>query len=59
MSKESKVKLELDIRSALELLQILDSSVANYSIEHAPERIVRLREVIDDLDKALENSIQS
>lgn len=57
MSKENTVKLELDIRSALELLQVLDTSVANYSIEHAPERIQRLRVVLSDLDAALEKTI--
>lgn len=58
MSREKKVKLELDFQSALELLQVLDSSTANYSTDYAPERIVRLREVINQLDSKMEQSIR-
>lgn len=57
MTKEKQVTLKLNVKSAFEVLQVLDSSVAGYSQEHAPERIVRLREVMDQLDKELEKAI--
>jgi hypothetical protein len=57
VTKELKVTLNLDIRTALEVLQVLDSATAGYSKEYAPERIVRLREVIEQLDIELEKVI--
>jgi hypothetical protein len=57
MSKELKVNLKLDIRTALEVLQILDGATAGYSREYAPERIVRLREVMEQLDTELEKVV--
>ena len=57
MSKELKVNLKLDIRTALEVLQILDGATAGYSREYSPERIVRLREVMEQLDTELEKVI--
>jgi len=57
MTKELKVTLNLDIRTALEVLQVLDGATAGYSKEYAPERIVRLREVIEQLDIELEKVI--
>jgi hypothetical protein len=40
-----------------EVLQVLDNATAGYSNEYAPERIVRLREVMWNLDKELEKHI--
>ena len=57
MTKELKVNLKLDIRTALEVLQVLDGATAGYSKEYAPERIVRLREVMDQLDTELEKVV--
>ena len=57
MTKESKVNLNLDVRTALEVLQVLDGATAGYSKEFAPERIVRLREVMEQLDTELEKVI--
>jgi hypothetical protein len=57
MTKELKVNLKLDIRTALEVLQVLDGATAGYSKEFAPERIVRLREVMEQLDTELEKVI--
>jgi hypothetical protein len=57
MTKELKVNLKLDVRTSLEVLQVLDSVTAGYSKEYAPERIVRLREVMWNLDKELEKHI--
>jgi hypothetical protein len=57
MTKELKVTLNLDVRTALEVLQVLDGATAGYSKEYAPERIVRLREVMEQLDTELEKVI--
>jgi len=57
MTKELKVNLKLDIRTALEVLQVLDGATAGYSKEFAPERIVRLREVMEQLDTELEKVV--
>jgi hypothetical protein len=57
MTKELKVNLNLDVRTALEVLQVLDGATAGYSKEFAPERIVRLREVMEQLDTELEKVI--
>jgi hypothetical protein len=57
MTKELKVNLKLDIRTALEVLQVLDGATAGYSKEFAPERIVRLREVLNQIDTELEKVI--
>ena len=57
MTKELKVNLNLDIRTALEVLQVLDSATAGYSKEYAPERIVRLREVLNQIDTELEKVV--
>jgi hypothetical protein len=57
MTKELKVNLKLDIRTALEVLQVLDGATAGYSKEYAPERIVRLREVLNQIDTELEKVV--
>jgi hypothetical protein len=57
MTKELKVSLNLDVRTALEVLQVLDGATAGYSKEYAPERIVRLRETMNQIDTELEKAI--
>jgi hypothetical protein len=57
MTKESKVNLNLDVRTALEVLQVLDCATAGYSKEFAPERIVRLREAMNQIDTELEKAV--
>ncbi len=57
MSKEKQVTLKVDTKTAVDLLHILDISTSGYSKEFAPERIIRLRQVIDNLDKELEKSL--
>jgi hypothetical protein len=57
MTKQIKVNLKLDVRTALEVLQILDGSTAGYSKEFAPERIIRLREVMNQIDTELEKVV--
>ncbi len=57
MTKENLVKIKMDVKTSLEVLQVLDGATAGYSAEYAPERIVRLREVMWNLDKELEKHI--
>ncbi len=57
MTKELKVNLNLDVRTALEVLQVLDGATAGYSKEFAPERIVRLCEAINQIDTELEKVV--
>ena len=57
MTKELKVTLNLDVRTALEVLQVLDGATAGYSKEFSPERIVRLREVLNQIDTELEKVV--
>jgi hypothetical protein len=57
MTKELKVTLNLDVRTALEVLQVLDGATAGYSKEYAPERIVRLREAMNQIDTELEKVV--
>ena len=57
MTKDNQVKIKMDVRTSLEVLQVLDNATAVYSKEYAPERIVRLREVMEQLDIELEKVI--
>jgi len=57
MTKEKKVTIKMDVRTTLEVLQILDGATAGYSREYAPERIARLREVMEQLDTELEKVV--
>jgi hypothetical protein len=57
MTKDTQVNLKLDVRTALEVLQVLDGATAGYSKEFAPERIVRLREAMNQIDTELEKAI--
>jgi hypothetical protein len=49
MTKETQVTLKMNVRTLLEVLQVLDNATAGYSKEYAPERIVRLREVMEQV----------
>ena len=57
MTKETQVTLKMNVRTSLEVLQVLDGATAGYSKEYAPERIARLREVMEQLDTELEKAI--
>ena len=57
MTKDLKVTLNLDVRTALEILQVLDGATAGYSKEFSPERIVRLREAMNQIDTELEKVV--
>ena len=57
MTKENQVTIKMDVRTSLEVLQILDGATAGYSKEYSPERIIRLREVMEQLDTELEKVV--
>jgi hypothetical protein len=57
VTKENQVTIKMDVRTSLEVLQVLDGATAGYSKEYAPDRIVRLREVMEQLDTELEKVI--
>lgn len=56
MSKKT-VTLKLEPKTAVEVLLVLDSATQGYSQEFPPERITRLREVIQTLDQELEKVV--
>jgi hypothetical protein len=57
MTKENQVTIKMDVRTALEVLQVLDGATAGYSKEFAPERIVRLHEAMNQIDTELEKAV--
>jgi hypothetical protein len=57
MTKENQVTIKMDVRTSLEVLQVLDGATAGYSKEYAPERIARLREVMEQFDTELEKVV--
>ena len=46
----SKIKLQLDDLEVQDVLQVLERAVAGYSDNHVPERVARLRTVIQKLN---------
>lgn len=54
---ENQITIQLETRTAIELLLVLDTATQGYSKEFAPERVVRLRKLMKDLDGELEKSI--
>lgn len=50
MTKEKKVTIKMDVRSAAAVRQVLFDAQKGYSLEHTPERVVDIRTVIQDID---------
>jgi hypothetical protein len=50
MTKEKKVTLKVDVRTAAVVRQVLFEEQRGYGLEYTPERIVDIRSVIQDLD---------
>ena len=50
MTKEKKVTLKVDVRTAAVVRQVLFEAQKGYGLEYTPERIVDIRSVIQDLD---------
>ena len=56
----SKVTLELDVRSAAAVRQVLFDAQKGYSTGvDCPERVFEIREVITDLDDAITSVVES
>ena len=50
MTKEKKVTVKLDVRTAAVVRQVLFEAQKGYGLEYTPERIVDIRSVIQDID---------
>jgi len=53
MTKEKKVTLKMDVRTAAAVRQVLFEAQRGYSYEHVPERVSDIRAVIRDIDADL------
>jgi hypothetical protein len=53
MTKDKKVTIKMDARSAAAVRQVLFEAQRGYSYEHVPERITDIRTVIQDIDDSL------
>jgi hypothetical protein len=59
MTKENQVTIKMNVRSAAAVRQILFEHQKNYTTGFAvPERIFEIREVITDLDDAIQQAIE-
>lgn len=61
MSKEKRVTIKMDVRAAAAVRQILFESQRGYTNDpvSVPERIFEIREVITDLDDAIEKVVNN
>jgi hypothetical protein len=50
MTKEKKVTIKMDVRTAAVVRQVLFDAQKGYGLEHTPERVIDIRSVIQDLD---------
>lgn len=50
MTKEKQTTLKLDSQTAKDVLEVLMEAQKNYGTEHTPERIIRIRQVIEYLN---------
>lgn len=57
MTKEKTITLKLEPKLAVEVLLVLDNATQGYSKEFAPERVTRLRELMQNIDQELEKVI--
>jgi hypothetical protein len=53
MTKDKKVTIKMDARSAAAVRQVLFEAQRGYSYEHVPERITDIRTVIQDIDDSI------
>jgi hypothetical protein len=60
MTKKSKVTLEMGVRAAAAVRQVLFESQRGYTIDAdiVPPRIFDIREVITDLDDAIDRVVE-
>lgn len=55
----SKVSIEMNVRCAAAVRQVLFESQRGYSYEYVPERIVEIRSVIQEIDKSIGKVIET
>ena len=53
MTKEKKVTIKMDVRTAAAVRQVLFESQRGYSYEYVPERVAEVRSVIQSIDTEL------
>lgn len=53
MTKEKKVTIKMNARTAAAVRQVLFESQRGYSYEYVPERVAEVRTVIQDIDIGL------
>jgi len=53
VSKEKKVTIKMDVRTAAAVRQVLFDAQRGYSYEYVPERVVEVRSVIQSIDTEL------
>jgi len=53
MTKEKKVTIKMDVRTAAAVRQVLFDAQRGYSYEHVPERVLEVRSVIQSIDTEL------
>ena len=53
MTKEKKVTIKMDVRTAAAVRQVLFDAQRGYSYEHVPERVAEVRSVIQSIDTEL------
>jgi len=58
MTKEKKVTLKMDVRTAAAVRQVLFESQRGYSYEHVPERVSDIRTVIQDIDDTISDVVE-
>ena len=54
-----KVTIEMSVRAAAAVRQVLFDAQKGYAYEHVPARIVGIRQVIVDLDDAISAVVES
>jgi len=58
MTKEKKVTLKMDVRTAAAVRQVLFEAQCGYSYEHVPERVSDIRTVIQDIDDTISDVVE-
>jgi len=59
MTKEKKVTLKMDVRTAAAVRQVLFEAQRGYSYEHVPERVSDIRSVVQDIDDCIGAVVES
>lgn len=54
MNTEKTMQLKIPVNTAMNVLEMLESSTKNYSSEFPPERVVRLRELMKTISLELQ-----